>query len=61
MDEEDKILLREVHAMLTKLLSKEYEEQQDIKQFCINVSANVYFENMEEKRKSELKNKFNQK
>ena len=61
MDEEDKILLREVHAMLTKLLSKEYEEQQDIKQFCINVSANVYFEDMEEKRKSGLKNKFNQK
>lgn len=36
MTEEDRRLLREVHAMLTKLLSREYEEQQDIKQFCIN-------------------------
>lgn len=58
MTEEDRKMLREVHAMLTRLLSKEYEQQQDMKQFCINVSANAYFEDMEEKRKNKLKNNF---
>lgn len=51
-------MLREVHAMLTRLLSKEYEEEQDMKQFCINVAADIYVEDMEEKRKNELKNNF---
>lgn len=58
MNEEDRQMLREVHAMLTRLLSKEYEEEQDIKQFCINVAADIYVEDMEEKRKNELKNNF---
>lgn len=41
MNEEDRQMLREVHAMLTRLLSKEYEEEQDMKQFCINVAADT--------------------
>lgn len=59
MDEEDKKLLREVHAMLTKLLSKEYEQEQDMKQFLINVSANAYFDDMEEQRKKSIISNFN--
>lgn len=42
MNEEDRQMLREVHAMLTRLLSKEYEEEQDMKQFCINVAADIF-------------------
>ena len=29
-----------------------------MKQFCINVAADIYVEDMEEKRKNELKNNF---
>lgn len=58
MNEEDRQMLREVHAMLTRLLSKEYEEEQDMKQFRINVAADIYVEDIEEKRKNELKNNF---
>ena len=53
MNEEDRRLLREVHAMLTRLLSKEYEEEQDMKQFCINVAADIYVEDMEEREYTE--------
>lgn len=58
MDEEDKQMLREVHTMLKELLSYVYSDEYDMKQFCVNVAADIYVEEMEEKRKNELKNNF---
>lgn len=38
--EENNSMLKEILSYLRKFDSKEYQSNEDIKQFCINVSAN---------------------
>ena len=53
-------LLTEIKALLTTLMSEEYINQQDIKQFCINVTADVFVEmmNKDKKFKEKIMNNF---
>lgn len=53
-------LLTEIKALLTTLMSEEYINQQDIKQFCINITADVFVEmmNKDKKFKEKIMNNF---
>ena len=54
--EENNSLLKEILAMLKKFDSKEYQSEQDVRQFTINVSANAVYELL--KNNKELRDKF---
>lgn len=58
MTQEQDNLLRECHAMLTEIVgyirriqSKEYIDEDTVKQFAINLAANVLVDGMEESQK----------
>lgn len=53
--EENNSLLKEILAMLKKFDSEEYQSEQDVRQFTINVSANAVYELL--KNNKELRNK----
>lgn len=53
--EENNGLLKEILAMLKKFDSEEYQSEQDIRQFTINVSANAVYELL--KNNKELRDK----
>ena len=66
MTQEQDNLLRECHAMLTEIVgyvrriqSKEYIDEDTVKQFAINLAANVLVDGMEEGQKNGIKDKFN--
>lgn len=42
--EENNRMLKEILSYLRKFDSKEYQSNEDIKQFCVNVSANIFTE-----------------
>lgn len=42
--EENNRMLKEILSYLRKFDSEEYQSNEDIKQFCINVSANIFIE-----------------
>lgn len=53
--EENNSLLKEILAMLKKFDSEEYQSEQDVRQFTINVSANAVYELL--KNNKELRDK----
>ena len=55
--EENNSLLKEILAMLKKFDSEEYQSEQDVRQFTINVSANAVYELL--KNNKELRDKIN--
>lgn len=68
MTQEQDNLLRECHAMLTEIVgyvrriqSKEYIDEDTVKQFAINLAANVLVDGMEESQKKGIKDNFNEK
>lgn len=68
MTQEQETLLRECHAMLTEIVgyvrriqSKEYIDEDTVKQFAINLAANVLVDGMEGSQKNRIKDNFNEK
>lgn len=68
MTQEQDNLLRECHAMLIEIVghvrriqSKEYIDEDTVKQFAINLAANVLVDGMEESQKKGIKDNFNEK
>lgn len=59
--EENNSLLKEILAMLKKFDSEEYQSEQDVKQFTINVSANAVYELLKNNKelRDKIKNSFN--
>lgn len=59
--EENNSLLKEILAMLKKFDSEEYQSEQDIRQFTINVSANAVYELLKNNKelRNKIKNSFN--
>ena len=59
--EENNSLLKEILAMLKKFDSEEYQSEQDVRQFTINVSANAVYELLKNNKelKDKIKNSFN--
>lgn len=59
--EENNSLLKEILAMLKKFDSEEYQSEQDIRQFTINVSANAVYELLKNNKelRDKIKNSFN--
>lgn len=59
--EENNSLLKEVLAMLKKFDSEEYQSEQDVRQFTINVSANAVYELLKNNKelRDKIKNSFN--
>ena len=59
--EENNSLLKEILAMLKKFDSEEYQSEQDIRQFAINVSANAVYEILKNNKelRDKIKNSFN--
>lgn len=58
--EENNSMLKEILALLRKFDSEEYQSQEDVKQFCINLTANIGYDllkNNKELRDS-IKNMF---
>lgn len=53
--EENNSLLKEILAMLKKFDSEEYQSEQDVRQFSINVAADLFVEMLE--NNPELKDK----
>lgn len=53
--QENNAMLKEILALLRKFDSEEYQSQEDMRQFCINVSADIFVELLESNK--ELKNK----
>lgn len=65
MTAEQDQLLRECHEMLSEIVSyvreiqsSEYKNAEDVKQFAINLAANVLVDGMEEKAKDEIMDNF---
>lgn len=65
MTKEQETILRETHAMLSEILSyvrkvqsSEYISNEDVKQFAINLAANVLVDGMKEKAKEGIRNQF---
>lgn len=58
--EENNNMLKEILALLRKFDSEEYQSQEDMKQFCVNVSANIFYEMLESNKnlKDQLKKNF---
>lgn len=59
--EENNSLLKEILAMLKKFDSKEYQSEQDVRQFTINVSANAVYELLKNNKelRDKIKSSFN--
>lgn len=59
--EENSGLLKEILAMLKKFDSEEYQSEQDVRQFTINVSANVVYELLKNNKelRDKIKSSFN--
>lgn len=59
--EENNSLLKEILAMLKKFDSEEYQSEQDVRQFTINVSANAVYELLKNNKelKDKIKSRFN--
>lgn len=59
--EENNSLLKEILAMLKKFDSEEYQSEQDVRQFIINVSANAVYELLKNNKelRDKIKNSFN--
>lgn len=59
--EENNSLLKEILAMLKKFDGEEYQSEQDIRQFMINVSANAVYELLKDNKelRDKIKNSFN--
>lgn len=59
--EENNSLLKEILAMLKKFDSEEYQSEQDVRQFTINVSANAVYELLKNNKelRDKIKNSFN--
>lgn len=59
--EENSSLLKEILAMLKKFDSEEYQSEQDVRQFTINVSANAVYELLKNNKelKDKIKSSFN--
>lgn len=59
--EENSSLLKEILAMLKKFDSEEYQSEQDVRQFTINVSANAVYELLKNNKelRDKIKNSFN--
>lgn len=58
-------LLRECHEMLSEIVSyvreiqsSEYKNNEDVKQFAINLAANVLVDGMEERAKDGIRKQF---
>lgn len=49
----------EVVKYVKKLQSDDYKNAEDVKQFAINLAANVLVDGMEERAKDEIRGKFN--
>ena len=62
MEREEEIikLLKEIRSLLVYALSEEYVNRQDMKQFCINIAANIFVEAMENDKgfKEKIMNNF---
>lgn len=52
-------MLREITAYIRKRESLEYKEQEDMKDFAINVAADLYSEILEEEAKKNIRSCFN--
>lgn len=59
--EENNSLLKEILAMLKKFDSEEYQSEQDVRQFTINISANAVYELLKNNKelRDKIKNSFN--
>jgi hypothetical protein len=59
--EENNSLLKEILAMLKKFDSEEYQSEQDVRQFTINVSANTIYELLKNNKelRDKIKSSFN--
>lgn len=59
--EENNSLLKEILAMLKKFDSEEYQSEQDVRQFTINVSANAVYELLKNNKEliDKIKSSFN--
>lgn len=59
--EENNSLLKEILAMLKKFDSEEYQSEQDVRQFTINVSANAAYELLKNNKelRDKIKSSFN--
>lgn len=61
LPEENNSLLKEILAMLKKFDSEEYQSEQDVRQFTINVSANAVYELLKNNKelRDKIKSSFN--
>ena len=59
--EENNSLLKEILAMLKKFDSEEYQSEQDVRQFTINVSADAVYELLKNNKelRDKIKSSFN--
>lgn len=59
--EENNSLLKKILAMLKKFDSEEYQSEQDVRQFTINVSANAVYELLKNNKelRDKIKSSFN--
>lgn len=59
--EENNSLLKEILAMLKKFDSEEYQSEQEVRQFTINVSANAVYELLKNNKelRDKIKSSFN--
>ncbi len=57
---ENNVMLKEILALLKMLSSEEYKSQEDMRQFCINVSADIFVELLENNKefKDKIKSSF---
>lgn len=58
--QENNHMLKEILAILKKFDSKEYRANEDMRQFCVNVVADIFVEALESnnKLKEQIKNSF---
>lgn len=59
--EENNSLLKEILVMLKKFDSEEYQSEQDVRQFTINVSVNAVYELLKNNKelRDKIKSSFN--
>ena len=50
--------VREVRDYIRHIQSQPYKEAEDVKQFAINLAANVLVDGMEDRAKEEIRNNF---
>lgn len=50
--------VREVRDYIRHIQSSDYQNAEDVKQFAINLAANVLVDGMEERQREEIKGKF---